>query len=972
MANNIKQKQSNLKEGTSKLLDYNSIYEKYKKEFIDNCEKILLEKEEIFLNKFYKRMNIIFSDIFKIDILNNKEFEIIKNKVEINFYNDIYKKMHNQCLNTLKQYNENKKDISFLNIFLSHCNSNQIPIHICKGKFIIVTEKNNKNKILYVICSNCKKCYFENSILMFCQKCKEEFYSSIISYKDKILPPATWEKYHCNVLFCEQMSCIKCGAKFFLKNNNLFCKKCKFLINPLDIMWKCIICKKEFQSHAKIFNPLEFKVLNLAVKNALVEKKITKPKYMECGCFKESDIYNVNFYHNNECDGVLFHGILSNHDIVVCSKCKIMKFLDKFSWFCPSCKMKFKCIEFNTFEFSDSENIHIKNNPRNYKLKNKMVNHCKNLSNSFYKKNNLFICDNNSKTIECDVNEDIISSTKNNNLRSRNNANSNNILSFGSISELHDKLFKSMKNFPGPFLKKIKPENLMKLQNKKNETKEEDIKKENYDYNIINKETSKIQMNEKLKGNLKLDLKNITERKKSKSKSKEKERSITDRELNKSKIKLFHTQLNYPNTERSYNKIDEKNPINNLKKIRHFHLNSIVKKENDYHPISNRIMKNERNKIKDLLHLLNNEKDEKKPLKTEFQLFNRKITNNNNKPNNNINLSKINNSQTNIFDNKIILKIPSINEDISYNKKKYLMNIENTKENFSRKNTHEIQKNEILSGFNFDDFTIITQIGQGTFGKIYLVHDLNNKLYSMKKIIISDEIELNNLIKEYNLCNKLIHPNIIKILGLYKNKLDKTTYVIYILMEVGTTDWEKEIKNNALQKKMYKEEDLILILKQLCSALAFLQRKRVSHRDIKPQNILVFQNKIYKLADFGEAKQILFCNDRNTLKGTELYMSPLLYNGLKTNQIDIKHNLFKSDVYSLGLCILYAATLNVNYLCKIRNYFNMRFVRSFIFDLLKKNYKEKFIDLLCLMLEINEEKRPDFIEMERLLNSWDK
>ena len=38
----------------------------------------------------------------------------------------------------------------------------------------------------------------------------------------------------------------------------------------------------------------------------------------------------------------------------------------------------------------------------------------------------------------------------------------------------------------------------------------------------------------------------------------------------------------------------------------------------------------------------------------------------------------------------------------------------------------------------------------------------------MKKIILSDEIEISDLIKEYNLCNNLVHPNIIKILGLYK------------------------------------------------------------------------------------------------------------------------------------------------------------------------------------------------------------
>ena len=99
-------------------------------------------------------------------------------------------------------------------------------------------------------------------------------------------------------------------------------------------------------------------------------------------------------------------------------------------------------------------------------------------------------------------------------------------------------------------------------------------------------------------------------------------------------------------------------------------------------------------------------------------------------------------------------------------------------------------------------------------------------------------------------------------------------------------------------------------------------------------------------------------------------MSPLLYNGLRTNQIDIKHNLFKSDVYSLGLCVLYAATLNINYLYQIRKFIDMNTVKIFLFDLLQNKYSKKFIDLLSLMLEINENNRPDFLEMERIMNVW--
>ena len=278
-----------------------------------------------------------------------------------------------------------------------------------------------------------------------------------------------------------------------------------------------------------------------------------------------------------------------------------------------------------------------------------------------------------------------------------------------------------------------------------------------------------------------------------------------------------------------------------------------------------------------------------------------------------------------------------------------------------------------LKEFNFNDYKIITQLGQGTFGKIYLVQDKNNELFSMKKIILSEELDVHSVINEYRMCQKLKHSNVVKILGIYNNKLDLTTYVVYVLMEVGLTDWEKEIRSYNDKSLEYTEQELIQIIKQLSSVLSFLQRNNISHRDIKPQNILVFKNGIYKVADFGEAKQIdnIAKNLINfSLRGTELYMSPLLFNGLRTGQIDIKHNLFKSDVYSLGLCILYAAVRNNKPLYEIRKYVDMAEVKKFLDKLLKGKYSQKFLSLLISMLEIHEKNRPDFIELEKTMNDW--
>ena len=279
-----------------------------------------------------------------------------------------------------------------------------------------------------------------------------------------------------------------------------------------------------------------------------------------------------------------------------------------------------------------------------------------------------------------------------------------------------------------------------------------------------------------------------------------------------------------------------------------------------------------------------------------------------------------------------------------------------------------------LKVFNFEEYKIITQLGQGSFGKIYLVQNSNNELFTMKKLVYSEELDVQTVIKEYKMCYKLKHPNVVKILGIYSKKLDKTTYVIYVLMEVGLTDWEKEIKTHIEKNIFYTEKELIHIIKQLTQVFSFLQKSNISHRDIKPQNILVFKNNIYKIADFGEAKQIENMTINlisNSLRGTELYMSPLLFNGLRTGQVDIKHNVFKSDVYSFGLCILFAASLQMLSLYDIRKIMDMKELKKYLDKTLGNRYSKKFIDLIGLLLEIHEKNRPDFIHLEEIMKDWE-
>ena len=184
-------------------------------------------------------------------------------------------------------------------------------------------------------------------------------------------------------------------------------------------------------------------------------------------------------------------------------------------------------------------------------------------------------------------------------------------------------------------------------------------------------------------------------------------------------------------------------------------------------------------------------------------------------------------------------------------------------------------------------------------------------------------------------------------------------------MEKAERDWDQEINVRSQYNLYYKESELLNIMNQLVSTLSLLQKNHITHRDIKPQNILVINGK-YKLCDFGEIRVL----KRNGLivqriRGSELYMSPILFKGLHSKLAQVKHNTYKSDVFSLGMCFFYASSLTYNGVDSIREVLDMNKIKEILFKFLGNKYSEKFILLILLMLEVNEEKRPDFIELEK-------
>ena len=266
---------------------------------------------------------------------------------------------------------------------------------------------------------------------------------------------------------------------------------------------------------------------------------------------------------------------------------------------------------------------------------------------------------------------------------------------------------------------------------------------------------------------------------------------------------------------------------------------------------------------------------------------------------------------------------------------------------------------------NISDYSIIREIGSGSYATIYLAaHKSSGSLYALKKIITEDQDEMERIKEGILLAGSIssLTQNIVPILKYNIKELDFSTYVIYLLMPFEDANWEQEIK---CREKMSSNK-IFDILHQLVSTLCIMQKKNICHRDIKPQNVLI-QHGLYKLCDFDEMIQLPNHEDLFNLevKGTEAFLSPVLFKALRNAEKEVIHNPFKSDVYSLGLCLIFAATRNYELLKTIRRN-NDKTNAQFIKRLFHNN--EKLCDAVIMMLKHHEEERFDFIQLNKCLN----
>ena len=295
-----------------------------------------------------------------------------------------------------------------------------------------------------------------------------------------------------------------------------------------------------------------------------------------------------------------------------------------------------------------------------------------------------------------------------------------------------------------------------------------------------------------------------------------------------------------------------------------------------------------------------------------------------------------------------------------------------TKKTIRKMNTDEEKKYKISSNLNMSDYQILKIIGNGSYANIYLVKEIKtNKKYAIKKVIIDGEEDLLKFKKTIEiiqtLCpnNNYLENNIIPIYKYVIKKIDITSYSVYLLMPLANCDWNEKIKNKST---IYDEKSLMKILTSLIKGFSYIQKNKIAHRDIKPANILILNDNEYCITDFGESINVKNDYGSFDIRGTKNYMSPILSKYAGSGITNVKHNIYKSDVYSLGLCFVYAMTKNLNAINDIKKMKDDEIKKFLTKNVLYKNgYSNEFYNILLKMITINENNRYDFIQIENMI-----
>ena len=198
----------------------------------------------------------------------------------------------------------------------------------------------------------------------------------------------------------------------------------------------------------------------------------------------------------------------------------------------------------------------------------------------------------------------------------------------------------------------------------------------------------------------------------------------------------------------------------------------------------------------------------------------------------------------------------------------------------------------IMKGQKINDrYQIIKSIGEGGMANVYLAYDtILDRDVAVKVLrgdLSNDEKFVRRFQREALNASSLSHPNIVEV---YDVGDDNGQYFIVMEYIEG-----KNLKDLLKKRGKLTTSEVVDIMSQIADGLSVAHDSYIIHRDIKPQNIMILENGLVKITDFGIAMAMnaTQLTQTNSVMGSVHYLPP--------EQASGKGSTIKSDIYSMGI-----------------------------------------------------------------------